>query len=190
MAGIVDVTNKYLTTLLKMIGENPQREGLRETPSRVAKMWQQVLWGYNEDPLNVLKTFEAEKYDQLILVKNIELYSMCEHHMLPFIGKAHVGYIPDGRILGLSKIARVVDIFARRLQTQERLTDQIADALHRHLNPVGVACTIEAEHLCMRMRGVQKQNSIAVTTSLKGVFIDDSTKGVAARSEFIESVKD
>jgi len=175
--------------LLEMIGEDPQREGLLETPKRFSKALQFLTKGYKQDPQELMKTFDVGNYDQIILLKDIELYSMCEHHMLPFIGRAHVGYIPGKKVIGISKIARIVDIFARRLQIQERLTDQITQCLWEGLAPVGVACVIEAHHLCMRMRGVSKQNSTMTTSSLKGIFLEDSSKGIAARREFMGLIK-
>jgi GTP cyclohydrolase IA len=158
---------------LEEIGENPAREGLLRTPERVATSLRWLTGGYELDAKDVIgdALFE-EAHDSMVLVRDVELYSLCEHHMLPFFGKAHVAYIPNGRILGLSKIPRVVDVFARRLQVQERLTEQIADALMRTLEPRGVGVVIEAQHLCMMMRGVEKQNSSTVTSALRGVFQD------------------
>lgn len=175
--------------ILEYIGEDPKREGIVETPYRVIKSFKELYSGYNQNPADLLKTFDSDGYNQLVLVKDIELYSMCEHHMLPFIGKAHVGYIPNGKVIGVSKIARLVDLYSRRLQIQERLTDQITSAIEDWLNPAGVACVIEAEHLCMRMRGVAKQNSTMVTSSLKGIFLEDCAKGRAARAEFMGLIK-
>lgn len=157
---------------LQYIGENPDREGLQETPSRVIRSWKEIFSGYGQDPKEIIKTFDAEKYDELVLLKDIEMYSMCEHHMLPFFGKAHVAYIPQDKkkIIGASKLARLVEIYSRQLQTQERIAKQVTAALMQHLKPLGAACIIEAQHLCMRMRGVGKQNSTMVTSSLEGVF--------------------
>ncbi len=168
--------------ILEEIGENPEREGLRETPLRVEKALGDLTRGYREDPREIIGKglFEAE-CDEMVVVKEIELYSLCEHHMLPFFGKAHVAYIPDKKIVGLSKIARVVDIFARRLQVQERMTVQIAEAFEDVLKPKGVAVLIEAAHLCMMMRGVQKQNSLTVTSCVRGRFRSDDR----TRSEFM-----
>jgi GTP cyclohydrolase I len=172
--------------LLVELGENPDREGLARTPFRVARAWRFLLQGYEQDPVNVVNgALFNEDTDEMICVRNIEMYSMCEHHLLPFVGKAHVAYIPNGRIVGFSKIPRLVDVFARRLQVQERLTSQIADTLMDLLEPQGVAVVIEAIHHCMTMRGVQKQNSVAVTSSMLGVFREDR----ATRNEFLDLVR-
>lgn len=176
---------KLFKELLVKIGEDPKREGLLKTPERVANAWRFLTKGYDENPRDILNgaIFE-EKYDEMVIVKDIELYSMCEHHLLPFYGKCHIAYIPKGKIVGLSKIARMVEIFARRIQVQERLTCQIAETLMDALQPAGVACVVEAVHLCMVMRGVEKQNSIAVTSSMLGSFrTDDKT-----RSEFLNLI--
>jgi len=167
------------------LGEDPAREGLRRTPERVADSWRFLTSGYHRSVDDVINgaIFE-ENYEEMVVVKDVEVYSLCEHHLLPFYGKAHVAYLPCGRILGLSKIPRVVDVFARRLQVQERLTTQIADALHDVLRPHGVAVVIDAVHLCMMMRGVQKQNSSAVTSALTGVFRKDEK----CRAEFLELI--
>jgi len=169
---------------LGLLGENPEREGLLKTPERMAKAMQYLTQGYQMDAIAILQSAKFhEEISEMILVKDIELYSMCEHHMLPFFGKAHVAYIPNGYITGLSKIARVVDVFARRLQVQERLTTQILDAIRQTLNPLGVAVVIEASHLCMMMRGVQKQNSVTTTSAFFGEFEKNST-----RSEFLKLI--
>ena len=171
--------------ILKQIGEDPKREGLKQTPERVAKALQYLTHGYDLDPAAILKgAIFHEKYSQMVIVKDIEVYSLCEHHMLPFFGKAHVAYIPNGRIVGLSKIPRVVDAFARRLQVQERLTDQIRDCIHDALKPLGVAVVMECDHLCMRMRGVQKQNSVTTTSAFTGIFLSDHR----SREEFIKLI--
>jgi GTP cyclohydrolase I len=171
--------------VLKSLGEDPGREGLLKTPERVAKAWQFLTQGYRQDPRSILeKALFREDYSEIILVKDIEIFSLCEHHMLPFIGKAHVAYIPDGRIVGLSKIPRVVDVYARRLQVQERLTLQIRDAIQEVLQPQGVGVVIEARHLCMIMRGVQKQHSFTTTSAMSGQFFDPST-----REEFMRLIK-
>ena len=168
--------------ILSAVGEDPDREGLLKTPERDARAHQYLTHGYRMDPVQILtKALFEEHYEEMILVKEIEIYSLCEHHMLPFFGKAHVAYIPDGRIVGLSKIARVVDVYARRLQVQERLTTQIAEAVQDALNPKGVAVVIEAQHLCMMMRGVVKQNSATVTSCMLGGFRKDAK----TRSEFM-----
>ena len=171
--GITRIGDHY-TGILKAIGEDPKREGLKRTPERVAKAMQFLTHGYDLDPTAILKSaIFTEKYSQMVLVKDIEVYSLCEHHMLPFFGKAHIAYVPDGRITGLSKIPRVVDAFARRLQVQERLTKQIADLMEETLDPAGVAVLIEASHMCMMMRGVEKQHSATTTSALRGVFTTD-----------------
>lgn len=170
--------------ILRLIGENPGREGLERTPLRVAKAIQFLTHGYALDPKEILNSAKfREDYREMVIVKDIEIYSLCEHHMVPFIGKAHVAYIPDKYITGLSKIARVVDIYARRLQVQERLTMQIKDAINDTLKPLGVAVVIEAQHLCMAMRGVQKQNSVTTTSDFVGAFERDKT-----RAEFLHLI--
>jgi len=180
---ITEMSTHY-RKLLKLVGEDPDREGLLKTPERVAKSMQFLTHGYKLNPEEILKSaMFKEDYRQMVIVKNIEIYSMCEHHMLPFVGKAHVAYIPNGYIVGLSKIPRVVDAFARRLQVQERLTTQIKDCINDTLKPLGVAVVIEAEHLCMRMRGIQKQNSVATTSDFTGAFCVDKT-----RQEFIHLI--
>ncbi|MBR6017154.1 MAG: GTP cyclohydrolase I FolE [Paludibacteraceae bacterium] len=177
---------EHITALLNEIGEDPSREGLVRTPHRVGKAMQYLCKGYGEDPEAILRSalFE-EDYRQMVVVKDIDFYSLCEHHMLPFFGKVHVAYIPDGRITGLSKIARVVDVFARRLQVQERLTTQIKDCIQQTLHPLGVMVVIEAEHLCMQMRGVQKQHAMTVTSDFTGVFNQAKT-----REEFLRLIKE
>ncbi len=171
--------------VLKLIGEDPDREGLRGTPLRVAKSLYFLTNGYQQNPCNIINSAKfKEDYKQMVLVKDIDLYSMCEHHMLPFFGKAHVAYIPDGYITGLSKIARVVEAFSRRLQVQERLTTQIRNCIQECLNPSGVAVVIEAQHLCMQMRGIQKQNSVTTTSAFTGIFLDNSQ----TREEFMHLI--
>ena len=171
--------------LLRLIGEDPSREGLKRTPLRVARSLQYLTSGYRQDPAKILNRCFTVKQDEMVIVKDIDVFSLCEHHLLPFIGKCHIAYMPKDRIVGLSKIPRLVDAFARRLQVQERLTTQIAEALNEHLQPMGVACVIEASHLCMMMRGVQKQNAKAVTSSMLGVFrSSDKT-----RSEFLTLIR-
>ena len=163
---------KHYKAILDLLGEDSEREGLIKTPERVAKAMQFLTKGYHEDPMAILRSaIFKEEYKQMVIVKDIELYSMCEHHMMPFYGKAHVAYIPNGYITGLSKVARVVETFARRLQVQERLTVQIRDCIQEALNPMGVAVVIEAAHTCMQMRGVQKQNSITTTSAFTGIFL-------------------
>jgi GTP cyclohydrolase I len=171
---------------LRLLGENPEREGLLRTPERVAKALMYLTSGYRCDPREILlSAVFHEKYDEMVLVKDIEVFSMCEHHMLPFFGKAHVAYIPNGKIVGLSKIPRVVDVYARRLQVQERMTQEIRDIIEEVLEPKGVAVVIEAKHLCMIMRGVEKQNSITTTSAMSGEFLKNS----ATRSEFMRLIK-
>ena len=168
--------------ILRLLGEDPDREGLLKTPERVAKAMAFITKGYNEDPIEIIRSaIFREEYKQMVLVKDIELYSICEHHLLPFYGKAHVAYIPDGYITGLSKVARVVECFARRLQVQERLTVQIRDCIQEALNPMGVAVVIEASHMCMQMRGVEKQGSATTTSAFTGTFLSDSR----TREEFM-----
>lgn len=175
---------KSYAEILELLGEDPQREGLNKTPERLAKAMQYLTQGYHLDARAIINSAKFhEEVSEMIVVKDIEIYSMCEHHMLPFIGKAHVAYIPNGWITGLSKIARVVDVFARRLQVQERLTIQIKDAIKETLNPLGVAVVIEAKHLCMMMRGVQKQNSTTTTSAFDGEFHKNPT-----RSEFLKLI--
>ncbi len=180
----VKLTEHY-RGILDLLGEDGRREGLKDTPERVAKALQFLTQGYGTDPMDLIKSaMFHENYEEMVIVKDIELFSMCEHHMLPFIGKAHVAYIPDGRITGLSKIARVVDAYARRLQVQERLTVQIRDCIQETLKPLGVAVVIEALHLCMVMRGVQKQHSVTTTSAFTGGFM----KSDKTREEFIHLI--
>ena len=172
--------------LLEEIGEDPRREGLKKTPKRVAESMKYLTSGYAMDPMEVLnKAVFHEKYDEMVICRDIDYYSMCEHHLLPFFGRCHVAYIPNGKIIGLSKIPRLVEIFSRRLQVQERLTGQIADCLMEALNPLGVAVVMEGLHMCMVMRGVEKQNSFAMTSSMLGVFRTEA----ATRSEFMNLIQ-
>ena len=175
----------HIKAILKLLGEDTEREGLLKTPERVAKAMQFLTQGYFQDGEVIVKSalFE-EPYDHMVIVKDIELFSLCEHHMLPFIGKAHVAYIPDGKITGLSKVARVVETFARRLQVQERLTEQIRDCIQESLKPLGVAVVIEAMHTCMSMRGVQKSNAITTTSAFSGAFLKDAR----TRNEFLQLI--
>lgn len=172
---------KLIRELLVKIGEDPTREGLKETPRRVAKAWQTLTEGYDVDPKKIVTTFASEDYDEMIVVKNVEFYSLCEHHLLPFFGRVSVGYIPDKRIVGLSKIPRIVEMYARRLQNQERMTKQIADTLQSILKPRGVGVIVTATHLCTRMRGVEKEAAEMVTSSLTGLFKKDPR----TREEFL-----
>ena len=172
--------------LLELLGEDPKREGLINTPKRVAKAWDFLTKGYNENLDDLINNaiFEGESKD-MVIVKNIEFYSLCEHHMIPFYGKAHIGYIPDGKIIGLSKLARITDLFSQRLQVQERLTNQIAQCLQEVLNPRGVAVVLEGKHFCMLSRGVQKQNSIATSSSMLGIFREKES----TRNEFLKLIE-
>lgn len=182
---VVEELKGHVKEILRLLGEDPSREGLIKTPERVAKAWSYITKGYDEDPIAILKSaIFKEEYKQMVLVKDIEIFSVCEHHMLPFIGKAHVAYIPNGYITGLSKIARVVECFARRLQVQERLTVQIRDAIQEALNPMGVAVVIEASHTCMQMRGIEKQGSATTTSAFTGIFLSDPR----TREEFMSLI--
>ena len=175
-----------VTSQLECLGEDPSREGLRDTPKRVVRSWDELYSGYTKDPKDILTTFtDVEEYSQIVLLKDIELFSMCEHHILPFFGKAHIAYLPNGRVLGISKLARLLDIYARRLQIQERIGQQVTKALMEHLQPEGAACVIEAVHMCMRMRGVSKQGSTMVTSSVEGCFLKDAS----IRSELMSLIK-
>jgi GTP cyclohydrolase I len=177
---------QLIEKLLKNIGEDPQREGLLRTPHRVAKAYEFLTKGYREDISKVLNdAIFNEKYSEMVIVKDIDFFSMCEHHMLPFFGRAHVAYIPNGKIVGLSKIPRIVEVFSRRLQVQERLTQQIAETIYEALNPEGVGVVVEARHMCMMMRGVEKQNSLATTSAMLGVFRED----VKTRGEFLHLIE-
>lgn len=178
-----DIAECY-ARILQFVGEDPYREGLEKTPVRAAKAIQFITQGYHQNAEDIIKSaLFKEDYSEMVLVKDIELYSMCEHHLLPFFGKAHVAYIPNGYVVGLSKIARVVDVFSRRFQVQERLTQQILDVLQNTLNPLGVGVVIEARHMCMMMRGVEKQNSITTTSGFKGQFLKAET-----RMEFLQLI--
>jgi GTP cyclohydrolase I len=178
------ISSDYLD-ILKEVGEQPNREGLLKTPLRAAKAMQYLTHGYDLDPSAILRSaMFKEDYKQMVIVKDIEVYSLCEHHLLPFFGKAHIAYIPNGYIVGLSKIPRIVDAFARRLQVQERLTTEIRDCIQDTLKPIGVAVVIECSHLCMQMRGIQKQNSVTTTSAFTGEFLKDTT-----RSEFISLIQ-
>jgi GTP cyclohydrolase I len=176
-----------ISLLLEAVGEDPSREGLKDTPRRVGQMYLEIFSGLHEDPEKELEVYFTEDYDEMVIVKDITFYSMCEHHLVPFFGKAHVVYIPNkGHITGLSKLARVVEAYARRPQVQERMTSQIADLIMKKLNPIGVMVVIEAEHLCMSMRGVMKPGTKTVTSAVRGVFTDD----VAARAEALSLIKE
>jgi len=182
---ITEKLSEHYKEVISLIGEDPAREGLIKTPERVAKAMQFLMRGYGVDPAEILKSaMFKEDYSQMVIVKDIEIYSMCEHHMLPFIGKAHIAYIPNGYITGLSKIARVAEAFARRMQVQERLTMQIRDCIEDTLKPLGVAVVIEAQHLCMVMRGIQKQHSVTTTSAFTGEFLNSSQ----TREEFIHLI--
>ena len=176
--------HESIRNLIRFIGDNPDREGLQETPHRVLKSYAELFAGYHQDPASVLKTFEDGACDEMVVVKDIEFWSCCEHHMLPFFGKAHIAYLPNGKIVGLSKLARLLEVFSRRLQVQERLTTQVTAALDEHLHPLGSACVIEAKHLCMICRGIQKQQSVMITSSLTGEFRNPEVRG-----EFFHLIK-
>lgn len=181
---LVDSISDMYKNILDDVGENPEREGLLKTPVRAAKAMQFLTQGYDLNPAEILRSaMFKEEYSQMVIVKDIEVYSLCEHHLLPFFGKAHIAYIPNGHIVGLSKLPRIVDAFARRLQVQERLTNEIRDCLQETLNPLGVAIVMECSHLCMQMRGVQKQNSATTTSAFTGEFLKDAT-----RKEFISLI--
>jgi len=180
-----DLSTELIRLQLEAIGEDTTREGLLDTPSRVIRSWKEIYSGYSKDPKDLLTVFEAGTYNQIVLLKGFEFYSMCEHHMLPFYGVAHVAYIPGENVIGISKLARLVDMFARRLQIQERIGEQVTDALMAYLQPKGAACILEASHMCMRMRGVNKQNSIMVTSSMRGVFLEDNK----SRNELMQMIK-
>jgi GTP cyclohydrolase I len=181
---ITDPLKDHYKSILNLLGEDVNRDGLEKTPERVAKAMQYLTQGYQMDAAEILNSAKfKEPYSEMVIVKDIELYSLCEHHMLPFIGKAHIAYIPDGYITGLSKLARVVDCFSRRLQVQERLTDQILNAIQNALQPQGVAVVIEAKHMCMMMRGVSKQNSVTTTSAFSGQF-----QHIETRSEFLRLI--
>lgn len=180
-----DKISHLIQNLLFEIGENPEREGLKDTPKRVAESFKTLFSGYDKDLNGVLTTFDNENYDEMIVVKDIEFYSVCEHHMLPFFGKAHIGYIPDKKLIGLSKLPRVVEIYSRRLQNQERLTYQIASGIENLLNPKGVGVVIKAQHLCIMSRGVKKQGSSVTTSSVKGLF----KKNLNTRTEFLRLIQ-
>ena len=178
----IEKLSYHYREILSLLGEDPTREGLLKTPERVAKAMAFITKGYAQDPVQIVSSaIFREEYKQMVLVKDIELFSLCEHHLMPFVGKAHVAYIPNGYITGLSKIARVVECYARRLQVQERLTEQIRDCIQRALNPIGVAVVIEASHMCMQMRGVEKQGSATTTSAFTGVFLKDTR----TREEFL-----
>lgn len=173
-----------ITRIIELIGEDPLREGLKETPKRVLNSYKELFKGYNQNPKDVFKTFEPGTYDQLILLKNIEMYSICEHHLIPFIGKAHIAYIPRDKVIGISKLARLLEIYSKRIQIQERIGEEITTSIMKYLNPLGAACIIEATHLCMRMRGINKQNSTMITSSLKGVFLENPSP----REELLKTI--
>jgi len=176
---------KLTHQLLLEIGEDPTREGLERTPARVSKAWQYFSKGYNQDLEKIVnKAIFKESSKDMVVIRDIEFFSLCEHHLLPFFGKAHVGYIPDGRVIGLSKVPRIIDMFSRRLQIQERLTNQIAEAIHSVLDPVGVSIVMEGRHMCMQMRGVEKQNSLATTSTMLGKF----RESVRTRNEFMSLI--
>lgn len=171
---VFDNVESHIKRLMQYIGEDTNREGLKETPARVVKSWDKIYGGYNQDPADVMKTFTEGACDEMVILKDIELYSMCEHHMIPFVGVAHIAYIPNGKVIGISKLARLLEIFARRLQIQERIGTQVVDALNEHLAPLGAACIIEAQHMCMTARGVEKQRAVTITSAMTGVFKENA----------------
>lgn len=180
-----DKIKQFTREFIEYIGDDPDRDGLEDTPDRFAKAWDQLYSGYKKNPEDVMTVFDDENYDEMIVVKDIEFYSTCEHHLIPFYGKVHVGYIPNGKIIGLSKIPRIVEIFTRRLQNQERITQQIAKALEDALGPKGVGVIVEAQHMCMMARGVEKQHTVVTTSSVKGLFkTNDKT-----RAEFFKHLE-
>ena len=180
-----DKIKQFTREFIEYIGDDPDRDGLEDTPDRFAKAWDQLYSGYKKNPEDVMTVFDDENYDEMIVVKDIEFYSTCEHHLIPFYGKVHVGYIPNGKIIGLSKIPRIVEIFTRRLQNQERITNQIATALEDALGPKGVGVIVEAKHMCMMARGVEKQHTVVTTSSVKGLFkTNDKT-----RAEFLKHLE-
>jgi GTP cyclohydrolase IA len=174
-----------LSIMLKYIGDQPYREGLKDTPARIVRSWKELYSGYRKDPVDVFTVFESDGYDQMVILKDIEFFSTCEHHLLPFFGKAYIAYIPNNKIIGISKLARLLEIYSRRLQIQERIGKQVTDALDKYLEPKGSACILKAKHLCVSSRGVQKQHSEMVTSSVTGVFRDSSD----VRNEFLELIK-
>jgi len=184
------MNEKQLHALIKAqlaaIGDNPDREGLLDTPKRVVSMWKEIFGGYDVDVSSLFTTFSTGGYDQIVLLKNVQFYSMCEHHMLPFSGKAHIAYLPKDKVLGISKLARVLEVYSKRLQIQERIGEQVTTDIMQHLDAKGAACILEAEHLCMKMRGVKNQTSTMITSSLKGVFLHDPQ----IRNELLTLIRD
>ena len=176
---------KVIENLLLFIKEDPKREGLKDTPRRVAETFREIYSGYKQDPKKLITVFDSEGYDEMVILKDIEFYSTCEHHLVPFFGKASIAYIPDKKIIGISKLARILDVYARRLQNQERLTQQVANCIGELLKPKGIGIVIEAAHLCMRSRGVQKQNSTMITSCLRGAFKENHH----TRNEFLKLIK-
>jgi GTP cyclohydrolase I len=178
---------KAVKDILTSIGEDPNREGLLDTPDRVTRMYKELFAGYSQDPKSILaRTFSAEGHQEMVIVRDIQFYSHCEHHMVPFFGKVHIGYIPNGSVVGLSKLARLVECFARRLQIQERMTTQIAEAIQQYLSPLGVMVVVEAEHMCMKMRGVKNPCADTVTSAVRGIFRDPTE---TARTEFLTLIR-
>jgi len=179
-----EVDKEIIREMIRAIGDDPNREGLRETPVRVTKSWKELFAGYGQDPSKIMKVFEDDTCDEMVIVRDISFVSFCEHHILPFLGVAHIAYVPNGRVLGVSKLVRVLEIYAKRLQIQERLTQQVTSALDKHLNPLGSACVIESKHLCMGCRGVRQPKSKMITSSLTGVF-----EKIEVRQEFLNLIK-
>lgn len=180
-----ELAKAAIQVILETIGDDPNREGLKETPLRVLRSWDELYSGYRKNPAKILKVFEDGACDEMVILRNVEFYSTCEHHMLPFFGKASIAYLPNGKVVGISKLARLLEVFSRRLQIQERIGTQVVDALMEHLQPHGAACVLEAQHFCMTCRGVNKQNSVMITSALRGSFIEDP----AVKQEFFTLIR-
>lgn len=182
---MIEEQKNLIKQQLQYIGEDPEREGLIDTPKRIVKMWDEIYAGYSKDPADIFTTFKTDGYDQIVLLKNVEFYSMCEHHNLPFFGKAHIAYIPNQKVVGISKLARLLEIYTRRMQIQERIGEQVTSDIIKYLDARGAACILEAQHLCMKMRGVKNPTSVMETSSLKGVFLTDAS----ARMELMQLIR-
>jgi GTP cyclohydrolase IA len=175
-----------IKSIISFIGDNPEREGLKETPKRMIRSWREIFGGYIQEPEKIIKTFTEGSCDEMVILKDIDFFSMCEHHFLPFYGKIHIGYIPNGKVIGVSKLARLVEVYSRRLQIQEKMTTQIADIIDKYLNPKGVVVVCKAQHLCIVSRGIKKINAIMITSAIRGAFRDEDDK---ARAEFMSLIK-
>jgi GTP cyclohydrolase IA len=182
---MIEEQKNLIKQQLQYIGEDPEREGLIDTPKRIVKMWDEIYAGYKKNPADIFTTFKTDGYDQIVLLKNVEFYSMCEHHNLPFFGKAHIAYIPREKVVGISKLARLLEIYTRRMQIQERIGEQVTSDIIKYLDARGAACILEAQHLCMKMRGVKNPTSVMETSSLKGVFLTDAS----ARMELMQLIR-